>query len=266
MKNTEPMDLTVGAAARSLGVSVRTLHHWDEIRLLRASGRSTGGYRLYSAVDLARAQRILVYRELDFPLAEIALLLDDPQTDTDAHLERQRRLLSDRIGELSSVAEAVERVIAARQSGIALTAAEQVEIFGQDWKPEWQQEARERWGESEAWQQSVQRRAQLGPEDWRAISAEAEVLLRDLGAAARDGVPAGSDRARDLVERHRGQISRYFDCPRARQVVLTHLYVDDERFRAYYDKSAPGTAEWLRGAVASAARAEGIDPDSAEWG
>ena len=83
---------TVGEVADLVGVTVRTLHHWDRIGLVSASGRTWSDYRMYDDDDVARIHRVLVYRELGFPLAQIADLLDDPEVDEDAHLARQRGL------------------------------------------------------------------------------------------------------------------------------------------------------------------------------
>ncbi|MGO1228476.1 MAG: MerR family transcriptional regulator, partial [Brachybacterium sp.] len=90
MTETQHEDLTVGRIADLVGVSVRTLHHWDSIGLVRPSGRSWSGYRLYDAPDLARIHRVLVYRELGLALAQIGRILDDPSVDPREHLQRQR--------------------------------------------------------------------------------------------------------------------------------------------------------------------------------
>lgn len=84
----------VGEVARLAGVTVRTLHHYDEIGLLRPTGRSAAGYRLYDRADLERLQQILCYRELGFELDKIAAILDDPDTDPVDHLRRQHEHLS----------------------------------------------------------------------------------------------------------------------------------------------------------------------------
>lgn len=87
--------LTVGTVADLVGVSVRTLHHWDEIGLVKPSGRTPAGYRSYSSDDVGRLHRVLVYRELGFGLAAIAELLDDPEVYEEQHLRAQRRLLEE---------------------------------------------------------------------------------------------------------------------------------------------------------------------------
>src|SRR5690349_15133267 len=104
-------EYTVGKVAELAGVSVRTLHHYDEIGLLEPSERSASGYRLYSAADLRRLQRILFYRELDLDLALIADILDDPAV---AHLADQRRLLVERIGRYQAMVDVIDKELAAR--------------------------------------------------------------------------------------------------------------------------------------------------------
>src|SRR5918997_5759920 len=99
---------TVGEVSRLSGVSVRTLHHYDDIGLLPASGRTEAGYRLYSSTDLQRLKRILFYRELDFGLDEIARILADPAAADDDHLRRQHRLLRDRQTRTAALLEALE--------------------------------------------------------------------------------------------------------------------------------------------------------------
>jgi len=84
-------ELTVGQVAGLVGVSVRTLHHWDEIGLVVPSARSWAGYRLYGPDDVARIHRVLVYRETGMPLAEVARILDDPDVDATAHRRARRR-------------------------------------------------------------------------------------------------------------------------------------------------------------------------------
>src|SRR6478672_13642418 len=91
---------TVGQVADLFGVTVRTLHHYDEIGLLVPSGRSRAGYRLYTDGDLERLQQVVVYRRLELPLDQIASLLDGDE-DPDVHLRRQRDAVMQRLDELT---------------------------------------------------------------------------------------------------------------------------------------------------------------------
>lgn len=262
-------DLTVGRVADLVGVSVRTLHHWDAIGLVRPSGRSWSGYRLYDAEDVARIHRVLVYRELGLALAQIGEILDDPSVDPREHLQRQRTLLEERIRRLERTARAVDEMIErtdmTHENGIRLSAEEQARIFGADWDPAYQDEARERWGGTEAWKQSAARTREWGPEQWQQVKDELETVESALADALARGIAPGSEEANALAERHRATIARHYDCTRSMQVVLARMYTEDPRFAAHYDERAEGLAAWLRAVIEENARAHGVDPQTAAW-
>ncbi|WP_019202359.1 MerR family transcriptional regulator [Tsukamurella sp. 1534] len=247
---------TVGVIARMTGVSVRTLHHYDEIGLVVPSGRTPAGYRVYSAGDVERLHQVLTYRELGFPLEQIATLLDDPSADALAHLEEQRKLLSERIDRLHRMVAAVEEMMNSKKSGIALTTEEQVEIFGDNWLgDEYAEEAEQRWGDTDAWKQGRARTATFTKDDWKRIKAEGDALEAAFADALARGVAPGSEEANALAERHRTAIETYYDCDHAMQVNLAEMYVADPRFAKHYDDIAPGLAQWLRDAIVANAEA-----------
>ena len=241
---------TVGAVARLAGVTVRTLHHYDEIGLVQPSGRTTAGYRVYEEGDLARLRDVLSYRELGFALEHIARLLDDPQGDTASHLREQHRLVRRRIDRLREVLTHLEKLMEAEQMGINLTPEEQLEVFGENWLgEEYAAEAEQRWGDTEAWQQSQRRTAALTKDDWVEVTASTEALERELAEALGAGVPADDPRAMDLAERHRHSIETFYDCPYAMHRGLGDMYLADPRFTQHYEDVASGLAQYLRDAI-----------------
>ncbi|GAA1929985.1 MerR family transcriptional regulator [Streptomyces sodiiphilus] len=248
---------SVGRVAALAGVTVRTLHHYDAIGLLRPGGRSPAGHRRYTDADLDRLQQILSYRELGFPLEEIAVLLDDPEADPVEHLRRQHELLTARIGRLREMADAVEYAMEARKMGIRLTPEERFEVFGDahDWQ-EYDREAERRWGTTEAWEQSRRRAAALGKEDWRRIKEESDGLHRRLAGLLAAGEAPDGEAAMELAEEQRRQISRYFyDCTYDIHTGLARMYIEDQRFTATYEEIHPGLARYLHDAIlANAAR------------
>ena len=247
---------TVGQVAERSGVTVRTLHHYDEIGLLRPSRRSASGYRLYTDEDLVRLQHVVVYRRLGFALEEVAVLLDDPEADVAAHLRRQRAAVMSRLDELGELVTAIDRALEAEMSGMQLTPEEQRELFGEGFKEEYQEEARERWGDTEAWRQSQQRTSQYTKADWQAIKAEADGINARLVEALQAGEPADSSAAMEAAEAHRQHITRWFyDCPAEMHACISEMYVSDPRFAKTYEDMAPGLAQYVRDAVhANAAR------------
>ena len=248
--------MNVGEVAALAGVTVRTLHHYDRIGLLSPSERTPAGYRRYTASDLDRLHQVLVYRELGFPLEEVATLLDDPAADPAAHLRRQHRLLRERIDRTQAMVAAVEKEMEARAMGISLTPEERFEIFGEGFSEEYQAEAEQRWGDTEAWAQSQRRTAAYTKDDWLRIKAEGADVEQRFAEALRSGVPAGSEQAMDVAEEHRQHIGRWFyDCPPEMHAGLGRMYVEDERFTAHYEEIAPGLAQYVSTAVqANAAR------------
>lgn len=244
------MAYTVGQVARAAGVTVRTLHHYDQIELLSPSGRTAAGYRRYGDADLERLQHIRYYRELGFPLDEIAAILDDPGVDPAAHLRRQHELVTERIGKLQEMVAAIELAMEARRMGIQLTPEERFEVFG-DFDPDAHaEEAEQRWGDSEAYRESTRRTARYSKEDWLRNKAENEEWGRRVAAVMDSGAPADSPAAMELAEEHRQLISRWFyDCSYEIHTGLADMYVADPRFTAYFEKIRPGLAAYLSEAI-----------------
>ncbi|WP_030709462.1 MerR family transcriptional regulator [Streptomyces sp. NRRL F-2580] len=244
------MGYSVGQVAGFAGVTVRTLHHYDEIGLLSPSGRSHAGHRRYDDADLDRLQRILFYRELGFPLDEVAVLLDDPESDPREHLRRQYALLTDRIARLQQMAKAVEHAMEAKKMGINLTPEERFEVFGDKDPEQYAQEAEQRWGGTDAYAESQRRVATYTKEDWRRIQDEVAEWGARYAALMDAGESADGEAAMDLAEEHRRHISTwYYDCSYEIHTGLGEMYVADERFKEYYDSMKPGLAEHLREAI-----------------
>ena len=242
---------TVGEVARFSHTSVRTLHHYDAIGLVVPSGRSAAGYRLYSAEDLERLRQVLSYRALGFSLEEIAEILADPDAGADDHLRRQHRLLRDRQHRTQALLSAVEKEMEARQMGIALTPAEQFEIFGTDsFAGTYAEEAEQRWDETDQWAQSHRRTAAYTKEDWIAIKSEADANLAGFADALASGESTAGPVAATLSEAHRSHISRWFyDCSTEMHRGLAELYVSDPRFCSTFEDVAPGLAQYVRDAI-----------------
>ncbi|CAM5482794.1 hypothetical protein SGLAM104S_09268 [Streptomyces glaucescens] len=138
---TDADGLTVGQVSARLGVTVRALHHWDEIGLARPSLRTAAGYRLYTAGDLERLHRIVVYREIGLGLDRIRDVLDDSAADVPGALRAQRAQVAERIDRLQRLGAGLDRMIDAHERGLLLTAEQQAEIFGPGWDPDWPAQA-----------------------------------------------------------------------------------------------------------------------------
>jgi DNA-binding transcriptional MerR regulator len=244
------MGYSIGQVAALAGVTVRTLHHYDDVGLLTPTGRTPAGYRLYDDGDLARLRDVLSYRELGFSLEQVRSILDDPRADPASHLRNQYRLVRERIARLEEVLGHLEKLMEAQHMGINLTPEEQLEVFGENWPgDDYAAEAEQRWGDTDAWRQSQQRTSAMSKDDWLAVKAETDALEAELAGAMADGVAPTDERAMDLAERHRVAIERFYDVSYEMHRGLAEMYVADPRFTRHYDDRAPGLAQWLRDAI-----------------
>jgi DNA-binding transcriptional MerR regulator len=244
------MSYSVGQVAGFAGVTVRTLHHYDEIGLLSPSTRSHAGHRRYDDADLDRLQQILFYRELGFPLDEVAALLDDPDADPRAHLCRQHELLTARIEKLQKMAAAVEHAMEARKMGINLTPEEKFEVFGDKDPEAHAEEAERRWGGTEAYEESQRRAARYTKDDWKRMQAEVASWGERYDALMATGESPAGEQAMNMAEEHRQHITKWFyECTLEIHRGLGEMYVSDERFKEFYDSMRPGLAVHLRDAI-----------------
>lgn len=246
------MGHTIGEVAALASVSVRTLHHYDEIGLLTPSLRTEGGYRIYTDDDLTALQQVLFFKELGFGLSEIARIVRDPRFDRLEALRMQHRMLTDKSTQLRRMLQAVDDAIDATEGGVRMDAKDMFEAFGDFDPKEYEKEAEERWGGTDAYAESRRRTKRYTKQDWIEIRAEADAVTAALAALLDEGVSPEDPRAMDLAEEHRLQIDRrFYPCSREMHVGLGEMYVADARFAANYDKIRPGLARYMRDAIAA---------------
>jgi DNA-binding transcriptional MerR regulator len=252
------MGLTVGEVAALASVSVRTLHHYDRIGLLKPSERSESGYRHYSDGDLVALQQLLFFRELGFSLAEIARIMHDPSFDRLEALRMQHRMLRDKSVQMALMAEAVETAIDATRGGARLDANDMFEVFGEFDPKQYEKEVEERWGSADAYKESAKRTARYTKADWQRFEDESDAINAAIVAAMEEGLPADSIEAMDAVECHRRQIDTWFyPCPQTMHCGLAEMYIADPRFTADYEKIREGMAQYVHDAIlANAARSK----------
>lgn len=251
-------ELTVGEVAQRFGITVRTLHHYDDIGLLSPSRRATSGYRVYTSADLTRLSQIIVYRRLELSLDEIAGLLADG--DVVSHLVRQRERVMSRLDEMRGLVEAIDQALEKAMTNTPMNDADMRELFGESFD-DYQAEAEQKWGETPEWTESQRRSKSYSRDDWVQIKAEGEAVEKALSDAFRAGLPADSEEAMNAAEQHRLHVNRWFyDCPSDFHRNLGDMYVSDPRYVARYDESfgLPGLAAFCREAIhANADRAAG---------
>jgi DNA-binding transcriptional MerR regulator len=249
-------DYTVGAVAGLAGVSVRTLHHYDQTGLLQPGRRTAAAYRLYSPQDPQRLQRVLFYRELGFGLDTIAVIIDDAPCSTGGdHLRRQRQPLAARIARCQAMTAVIDKELSVRKLGISLTPQERLEVFGSTPLEDLADEADLRLGGTAEWPQQ-HRTSGYTVQDWEQLLTESASIHQCLVDAMNSGVPAGDPAVMDLAEEHRQHTDRwYHDCGHEvhRQYAQAYLANDDDM--------PPGLARYCHDAIIANCRraADGQD-------
>ena len=250
----------VREVARISGVSVRALHHYDEIGLLVPAGRTKAGYRLYSEADLLRLQQILIGRELGMTLEEIKRSLDDPSFDRRAALEEQRKQLASRAERTAAMLRAVDAALAAMTEDGGKTmkemTREEISALFDGFDPsQYEDEVKERWGKTDAYKESARRTATYTKADWERYKAESHAIMTAAAALFRAGEPADGAEAMAVAEQHRLSIDRWFyPCDPKMHAGLANMYEADARFAESIDKYGPGLTTWWSAAIRANAR------------
>lgn len=236
--------------ARMSGVTSRTLRHYDEIGLLPPAGIRSNGYRYYEQEDLLRLQQILVLRELDVGLSEIAEILDqrrDPIQTLRCHYER---LLQER-DRLGVVARTVARTIGELENkeGIpGMTNINRPENLFEGFDPtQYDTEARERWPEQ--WEQSKRFTDTLSADDTERMQREATAAMIRMAELMTAGTDVGDAAVQAEVDSAYQSVCQMWTPNAAAFKNLGEMYVQEPRLAANYDKIAPGLAEYYRDAM-----------------
>ena len=241
---------TVGEVAALARVTVRTLHHYDRIGLLVPSGRSEQGYRLYDYGDLERLRQIRLLRDLRFSLDAIGQMLDAPAYDRRSALEAQRELLRERQERTDSIIRGVDRALRAMEEETEMDRTEMFEGLEEFDHAQYEDEVKERWGDSDAYRESMRRTRSYGKGDWAAIKEESETIMAKLAELMTEGAHAAGRAAMNLAEQHRHHIDRWFyPCSHGMHCNLAHLYTADPRFEEYFEKRAKGLAVFVQDAI-----------------
>ena len=248
------MALTIGETAQLAKVSVRTLHHYDQLGILSPSARSETGYRLYEPCDLERLHRVMVFRELGFSLEEIGQIVTDPDFDQTEALRAQRALLAEKARRTEAMLGAIDAALAAMEGGTEMSDQERKEMFGElfdGFDPaEYEDEVKERWGEADAYAQSGARTKRYTKADWEQIKSEGDantaefIRLMDAGVA-----PDAPEALAAAAEKHAQLEKWFYDAPLEMFANLSEMWVNDPRFKKSIDKPRAGLAEYERAAV-----------------
>lgn len=243
---------TVQQLARLAGVSVRTLHHYDHIGLLTPSARTAAGYRLYGEADLLRLQQILFFKELDFPLADIQAILDDPGFDQVKALHDHRQLIQQEADRLGRLLKTIEKTISKlTEDNMTTTPSMTDEELYEGFTPEqierYTREANERY-DPKIVAESNRRVRSMSKAQWQAVKAEGGAVAQQL-ADLMDKQP-GDPAVQAAVARHYAWVDNFWHPTAESYRGLGQGYAEHPEFRAFYEKYRPGLADFMCEAMA----------------
>lgn len=237
--------MRISEVAKLTGITVRTLHYYDEIGLLKPSEITESGYRLYSREDLEILQQILFFRELDFPLSQIKEIMNNPNYDKEEALKKQKELLIQQRQRIEGLIKLIEKRIEG-DNNMSFKEFDMNEI--EENKKKYAKEVKERWGTSKAYEESEKKTSSYNKEKWGDINQETSEIFKGF-AELRNSDP-GSEEVQELVRRWQKYITdNFYTCTNEILSGLGLMYVEDERFKENLDKNGEGTAKLMAEAI-----------------
>jgi DNA-binding transcriptional MerR regulator len=243
MEGDESMKMKIKEVADLVGISVRTLHHYDEIGLLSPSDISASGYRIYSDDNLEMLQQILFFKELGFSLKQIHEMISSPTYDRKEALEMQRNLLIEKRRRLDKILATIDKTISHMKGEIEMSQKERFEGFDFSSIP-YEQEAREKYGDK-AVDDSREKLEKLSKEE---LTKSINEIYRKL-ANLRFGSPE-TDEAQEAIEEWFVFVNNMGKYSLDAFKGLGQMYVDDKRFTKNIDKFGEGLARFMCDAMA----------------
>ena len=237
--------MKISEVAKLSGVTVRTLHYYDEIGLLKPSKTTEAGYRMYSIEDLEKLQQILFFRELDFPLNEIKEIMVNPKYDKIEALNKHKELLIEKRKRIDGLVTLIDKTIKG-DNNMSFKEFDNSKI--EENKRKYSEEVKKRWGNTDAYKEYEKKTTSYDKNSWNTINEEMAKILKEF-ADNRDK-DVNSDIVQSLVEKWRGYITlNFYNCTKEILSCLELMYIGDERFKENIDKYGEGTSEFMAKAI-----------------
>ena len=237
--------MNISRVAKLTGVTVRTLHYYDEIGLLKPSQVTEAGYRVYDDADLEVLQQILFFRELDFSLEDIRKIMQNPAYEKESALRKQRELLEQKRSRLDSLISLVDKTLKGERD-MSFRQFDTTEIEAA--KKKYAEEAKRRWGDTAAYVEYEKRTSRAGDAQQKMLDDEGAMLLREFGRNR--SLAPDSPEAQALVKKWQDYITAHFyTCTKEILSCLGQMYVGDERFTQHIDGYGEGTAAFMSAAI-----------------
>jgi len=238
------MPYTVNKLAKLAGVSVRTLHYYDEVGLLKPSKIEKNGYRVYEERELLKLQQILFFRELEFPVDEIKKIMSSPTFDMRAALRDHRVMIELKKKRLSGLIKTIDNTIKKLDNEHVMNdqdMKEAFDAFGEETVKKYAEEVKQRWGHTDAYKQSMERYSKMTKADMEKYKQDSDIFMKKVAETMDKG--ATSPEFQELIAQHFQGLSTWYEPNFEMYRGLAKMYVDDPRFTAYYEKYKPGLAK-----------------------
>jgi len=241
------MHYSIQQLAGMSGVSVRTLHYYDQIGLLRANRNPKNGYRVYSENDVLYLQQILFYRALDISLEEIEKMIHATDFSLLNSLYKQKMLVEKKQKNYKKIIRTIEKTIARIEQNNTMNDEELFEGLDKEKMAAYEVEAKERWGNTDYYKQSQKNIEKMGKEGLQKVMEEANQILTELGAKMDLGV--SHPEVQHIIHKHFLHLHHFYTPTIELYRGLAHLYVQDQRFTEFYERITPGLASFLSEAM-----------------
>jgi len=244
------MEYTVKKLAKLAGISVRTLHYYDEIDLLKPSYIRDNGYRYYSEKELARLQQIMFFRELEFPLEKIKEIMDSPGFDPLAALSDQKNLLELKKKRLEGLIKTIDKTITSLEGGETMSDDKKYSGFNDPEYLKYKDEVEKKWGNTDAYKQSMDRVGKMTREDLSRVKKDGEDIRQRVGELMVKGLTPDSPQVQEQIGRFYKHLRNFYDPTPEMFKGLGNMYLTDPRFTKVYEDTAKGLATFMRDAMA----------------
>ena len=238
------MSYTINKLAKLANVSVRTLHYYHEVGILKPSAIQKNGYRVYEEPELLKLQQILFFRELDFSVEDIKRIMSSPTFDMRQALRDQRAMIELKKKRLSGLIKTIDTTLYKLEHNTSMDQQDMKELydtFGEDTIKNYAEEVKQRWGNTEAYKQSMERASKMTKADYEKYKQDSDLFMKKVAATMDKGATSPDFQA--LIAEHFKSLSTWYEPNFEMYRGLAKMYVDDPRFTAYYENYRPGLAK-----------------------
>jgi DNA-binding transcriptional MerR regulator len=244
------MIYTVKQLASLAGISVRTLHYYDEVNLLKPSLIKENGYRYYGEEELLKLQQILFFKELEFRLEKIKEIMQLSTFDSLQALLDQENLLKLKKKRIERILTTIAKTIMSLKGGETMSNNDKFSAFNDPTYQKYKDEAEKRWGNTEAYKQSQERVSKMSREDLKRVKAEQQDIADTIAKLMLKGATFDSSDVQNQIDRFYTHLHAFYDPSYEMFKGLGRMYVGDPRFAAHYEEKAKGMATFMRDAMA----------------